>query len=90
MYIKFSCLAYIYNIKILQQKIYQTNYFVFLPAASSVFFRASSFFCISSLFLLVSIYRESDWLSFLACWSSYSATVNFFSNFLIWNERVHI
>jgi hypothetical protein len=60
MYIKFSCLAYIYNIKILQQKIYHVNYFAFLPASSSAFFRASSFF------LLASIYRASAWLSFWA------------------------
>jgi hypothetical protein len=82
-YIKFSCSTYIYIIKILQQKIYRANYIVFLPA-SSAYFWASSFF------LLMSIYQASAWLSFLAYWNSFSATANFFSNFLIWNESVHI
>jgi hypothetical protein len=56
MYTKFSCSAYIYNIKILEQKIYRANNFAFLPASSSAFFWASSFFRASSFFLLVSIY----------------------------------
>jgi hypothetical protein len=34
MHIKFNCSTYIYSIKILQQKIYQANYFTFLPASS--------------------------------------------------------
>jgi hypothetical protein len=91
MHIKFSCSHNftIYLQQVIQQKLAGggrclgpplEDYF-FQVRTSLELWPSSGFFWASSFFLLALIYQVRAWLSFHACWSSFSTRANLFSNF---------